>query len=51
MVNSGHHKYQFFAIYSKTSISESLRHAYGYVKALVVRPLDFGYLSVEAEIQ
>ena len=51
MVNSVHHKFHFFAIYSKTNISDSLSNVCGYVLALDVRPLDFGYFAVEAEIQ
>ena len=51
MVNSVHHKFNSFAIYSKTNISDNLSNVCGYVLALYVRRLDFGYLVVEAGIQ
>ena len=51
MVNSVHHKCYFFANNFKTNISDSLSNVCGYVLALVVKPLDFGYLAVEAVIQ
>ena len=51
MVNSVHHKCYLFAHYSNTNISDSLSNVYGYVLALVVKPLDFGYIAVEAVIQ
>ena len=44
MVNSVHHNVL-------SSISGSLSNVFGYVLSLVVRPLDFGYLAVEAGIQ
>ena len=47
-VNSVHHKLYLFAIYSATLISDSLSKFCRYVLALIVRPLDFGYLAVEA---
>ena len=46
-----HYKVHFFAIYSTTSISGGHSNVYGYVLALVVRPLDFGSLAIEAGIQ
>ena len=49
MENSIHH--MFFAIHSKTNISDSLSNVCGYVLALFVSSLDFGYLAVEAVIQ
>ena len=51
MVNSVHNKFHFFAVYSKTNISDSLSNVCGYGLALVVRPLDVDYLAVEAGIQ
>ena len=50
MANSVHHKLYFIAIYSATSISDSLSKLCRYVLVLIVRPLDFGYLVVEAGI-
>ena len=50
MVNSVHHKLYFFAIYSATSIADSLSKVCRYDLALIVRPLDFDYLAVEAGI-
>ena len=38
----------FSAMYFITSISDSLINACGYILALVIRPLVFGYLAVEA---
>ena len=40
----------FSAIYSATSISDSLSKVCRYVLAFIVRPLDFGYPAVEAGI-
>ena len=41
----------FFAIYFITSISDSLSNTCGYIIALIVRPLELGYLAVEAGIR
>ena len=51
MVNSVLHTFHFCAVYSKTNIYGSLSSVCGYVLALFIRPLDFGYLAVEADIQ
>ena len=51
MVNSVDHKLYLFAIHSATSISDSLSKVCRYDLALIVRPLGFGYLAVEAGIR